>query len=81
MGNDSVTLVAVEGSTLAVTHIFDGQEVVTGGDDGQAWVATFASAREAKRYVESMRGYKTVWAERVNSDDQRERQHSKPKPA
>jgi len=37
--------------TLSVTHIFDGEEVVTGGHDGQVWVATFASANAAEHFV------------------------------
>ena len=38
--------------TLSVTHIFDGEEVVIGGDDGQIWVATFASANAAAHFVQ-----------------------------
>lgn len=41
----------VEPRTLAITHIHDGEEVVTGGDDGQVFIATFASAAAADRYV------------------------------
>ena len=37
--------------TLTVTHIFEGEEVVRGGEDGQAWVATFASRGEADGFV------------------------------
>jgi hypothetical protein len=41
-------------STLEVTHVFEGEEVVTGGDDGQVWIATFASAQEARIWVDAM---------------------------
>jgi hypothetical protein len=37
--------------TLDVTHIFDGEAVVTGGEDGQVWVATFASDIAAEHFV------------------------------
>lgn len=37
--------------TLFVTHICDGEEVVMGGLDGQVWVATFASERVARYFV------------------------------
>jgi hypothetical protein len=37
--------------TLYVTHIFDGENVVRGGNDGQLYVATFADEREANSYV------------------------------
>ena len=37
--------------TLGRVHIFDGEEVVTGGDDGQVWVATFASAHDAEAFI------------------------------
>lgn len=41
----------VNPSTLGVTHICDGQEVVTGGDDGQTWIATFADRSMAAHFV------------------------------
>lgn len=37
--------------TLEITHIFDGEEVVTGGPDGQIWIATFASRIAAEHFV------------------------------
>ena len=39
-------------NTLSVTHIFDGEEVVSGGDDGQVWIATFSTPAYAKAFVE-----------------------------
>ena len=50
-----VEVLYVESSTLAVTHIFDGEEVITGDDDGQVYVATFATKQEAERYIELKR--------------------------
>lgn len=44
-------LVTVLVETLSTVHVFDGEEVVIGGDDGQAWVATFADANAAERFV------------------------------
>lgn len=41
----------VHQDSLSITHIFDGEEVVTGGADGQVWVATFASALNARDFV------------------------------
>lgn len=49
-------LETVHPSTLYVTHVFDGEEVVRGGEDGQIWVATFASGLQAKRFIESVSG-------------------------
>ena len=40
----------VDPETLAVTHIFDGEEVVTGGPDGQTHVATFKRASDAELF-------------------------------
>lgn len=37
--------------TLSVTHICDGEEVVTGGADGQVWIATFATKLAADAFV------------------------------
>lgn len=45
--------VKVDADTLDVTHIFEGEEVVTGGDDGQVWIATFADKRVAERFVDN----------------------------
>lgn len=44
--------VRVDPSSLSVTHICDGEEVVTGGDDGQTWVATFASRLAADMFLD-----------------------------
>lgn len=44
-------LAKVNPSTLSVTHIYDGEEVVTGGDDGQTWIATFADRSMAAHFV------------------------------
>jgi hypothetical protein len=43
--------VRVSPSTLAVTHIYDGEEVVTGGHDGQVYIATFACEKAAAAFV------------------------------
>jgi hypothetical protein len=43
--------VTVDPSTLYVTHIFEGEQVVRGGEDGQVWVATFASRLQADLFV------------------------------
>ena len=48
VGKDEA-LVAPE--TMYVTHIFDGENVVRGGMDGQTWVATFASENAAEHFV------------------------------
>jgi hypothetical protein len=50
-----VTFPLVSPGTLSVTHIFEGEEVVTGGEDGQVWIATFASAPEARIWVDAMK--------------------------
>jgi hypothetical protein len=61
-----VEIVAVDASTLMITHICDGAEVVQGGDDGQAWVATFATRLAAQQFVEAMPGLKLpVFGERM----------------
>jgi hypothetical protein len=36
-------------STLGITHIFDGEEIVSAGDN--LWVATFAEPAEAANFV------------------------------
>jgi hypothetical protein len=61
--------------TLTVTHIADGEEVVTGGEDGQAWVATFADPVEAKAYVKFRQDWSWMVAAR------RGRALSPPEPA
>lgn len=48
----------VEASTLHITHIFDGEEVVCGAEDGQVWIGTFASTVSAERFIE--------WNKRAN---------------
>jgi hypothetical protein len=45
----------IDTATLAVTHIFDGEEVVTGGPDGQTWIATCASSQLANDLVGYLR--------------------------
>lgn len=54
-GKVETEVVAVHGNTLSVTHIFDGEEVVSGGEDGQVHIATFVDARSAERYVSVMK--------------------------
>ena len=44
-------LVLVHPNTVRVTHIFDGEEAVTGGESGQIWVATFADRVAAEWFV------------------------------
>jgi hypothetical protein len=46
---------SIDPQTLSVTHICDGEEVVTGGDDGQAWIATFADATTAELFIQFFR--------------------------
>ncbi len=59
--------VQVDPSTLAVTHIFDGEEIVSGGEDGQVYIATFASASAAEFFVfaAQLRGL-NVWGDRAH---------------
>jgi hypothetical protein len=47
--------ITVTPASLSITHIFEGEEVITGGEDGQVWVATFASAAEAQYYIDMLR--------------------------
>lgn len=49
-----MSLEKVDPNTLYITHIFEGEEVVAGGEDGQAYVASFASHAAAGQYVEQM---------------------------
>jgi hypothetical protein len=44
-------VVTVDPSTLTITHIFDGEEVVSGGHDGQIWLATFANRQDAEDFL------------------------------
>lgn len=47
--------VAAPVETLSVTHIFDGEEVVTAlVDDGPVWIATFGVYSEADEFVKSL---------------------------
>lgn len=41
----------IETSSLALTHIYDGEEVVSGGPEGQAWVATFCTRTLAAEFI------------------------------
>lgn len=41
----------IQTSSLTLTHIYDGEEVVSGGEDGQAWVATFCSRTLAAEFI------------------------------
>lgn len=55
-------------STLVVTQVFVGkyqQQVVTGGENGQTWVASFADPLEARLFVDwQKRNFATVAGER-----------------
>jgi len=69
--------VIVEPKTLYHTHIFEGEEVVRGDQDGQAWVATFASQAAAKNFItwsvthsKSWKGLRPVTA-RKDSEQER----------
>lgn len=54
--------------TLYRTHIFDGEEVVRGGRDGQVWVATFCSALAAEHFITyCVEQCKTFYGERLNT--------------
>jgi len=44
-------IVAVDNHTLSVVHVFAGENVVTGGEDGQGWVASFADQNAANDFV------------------------------
>lgn len=47
--------VEVPPDTLSVTHVCDGQEIITGGADGQTYVATFASRLTADMFIDMCR--------------------------
>lgn len=44
-------IVTVQPETLSVTRICEGEHVVTGGDDGQVWIATFYCYSSANSFV------------------------------
>lgn len=48
-------IVEVSSDTMTVTHIFDGEEVITAGEDGQVWVATFADPVTANVFVKLLK--------------------------
>jgi len=54
--------------SLSVTHIYDGEEVVTGGDEGDVWVATFASSHIAERFVIEMQSRKFCYGLRTKAE-------------
>jgi len=47
----NTVVVKVDKETLSITHICDGEEVITGGDDGQTYVATFAHRWTANVFI------------------------------
>lgn len=61
----------VNPSTLGVTHIFDGEEVVTGGDYGQVWIATFAdpSATEIPHASAALKDFMAELGEIMSMED------------
>lgn len=64
----AVTIEQVYPDTLSITHICDGEEVITGGKDGQVYVATFCDARAARDYVNvAQRLHLVVRGERSSS--------------
>lgn len=61
-----MALEGVHPSTLTVTHICDGEEVVTGGEDGQVWIATFAQSALAHIFVRHTQAtHEVVFGERA----------------
>ena len=48
-------VVEVLSSSMSITHIFDGEEVITAGEDGQVWVATFADVTTAKVFIQLLK--------------------------
>lgn len=58
-------LVPVAGHTLGVTHICGGEEVVTGGIDGQVYIATFVSHEAAELFVRSVHAHFPIKGYRV----------------
>jgi hypothetical protein len=60
--------VTVLPDTLAVTNICAGEHVITGGADGQVYIATFADGYEAARFVRWAKGHTaSVGGDRVES--------------
>lgn len=47
--------VICEPRTLSVTRIYEGENVVTGGPSGQAWIGTFASYELAEALVRTLK--------------------------
>lgn len=58
----------IDTDSLTVTHVYDGEEVVTGGPEGQAWVATFSSANLARMFITDCKRMPTI---DVPEDDER----------
>jgi hypothetical protein len=50
----------IDTDTLGITHIFDGEEVVTGGVDGQVWIATFSCPVLARMFITGCRQLQTI---------------------
>lgn len=75
-------LVLVRPETLSRTHIFDGEEVVSGDDDGQAWVATFASPIVAENFIvlACLQG-KAIYAQRAAPSEKSAETNASPDPA
>ena len=46
--------------TWDITHIFDGEEVVTGGEDGQEYIRTFESHKEAQQFIDNAKAFATT---------------------
>lgn len=55
MKSDAVEYARVPPTTLAITHVCDGEEVITGGHDGQTYIATFACEVAARAYIDLAR--------------------------
>lgn len=63
----SENLEHVDPNSLQITHIFDGEEIITGGNYGEIYIATFASRRGAEQYVEFCKAnIITIFGERRN---------------
>ena len=58
--------VQVEPATLTITDIFEGEHVINGGPDGQAWVAVFADQKLAASVVDQLQARgQVVWGVRL----------------